>query len=240
MHSCKVQNKNCNLQYVDPSKNFFKIKGCLNQASLEDGSWEVYDTTNSLIEQGNYDNGLRKGKWFYPQSNNLSLTWRKYSYDKIGLVTNILSGFTVVDSDSDYVKLSNKDSGNLINIVIAVHNLSSTKIDPDEYYKQGESEILQRGLQYQQNRTELIFINRKAYFNEYKITDSSRVKEFYLSNIYSVLTNEKLVEITCSYTEKGGLIARKMFFAVMTNCFIHGKRFFDPFEQLVNIIEVKR
>jgi hypothetical protein len=239
IYSCKQQDKNCDLQYVDLSKKTYKIKGCLNQSSHEDGRWEVYDTANVLIEQGAYSDGIKTGLWQYPQTNNLSLNWSKYAYEKIGLVTNILSNFTVIASDSNSVKLSNKDSSKLINIVIAIHDLASTNIDPEEYHLQGENEITQRGWHFQQNRTDLILKDRKAYFNEYKVTaDSGSIdREFYLSNVYSVISDGKLMEIMCRYTEKGGLEARKLFFAVMTNSFINGKRFFNPFEPIVNIIE---
>lgn len=242
LNSCNVKDQNCDLQYVDLSHKTYRIKGCLNNQSLEDGNWEVYDSANSVVENGSYSNGIRVGVWNYPQENNLSLTWNKYSYEKIGLLTNILAGFAMVESDSSSVKLSNSDSSNLINIVIALHDLGSTNIDPEEYHKQGENEITQRGWQFQQNRTELILKDRKAYFNEYKVTldASDRGKTFYLSNIYSIISDNKLVEITCRYSDKGGLEARKMFFGIMTNCYIDGQRFFNPFEKVENIIERKQ
>jgi hypothetical protein len=239
--SCQQKDKNCNRWYVDMNKKTFKSKGCLNQTSREEGKWEVYDTADVLIEHGAYSDGIRIGTWNYPQLNNLSLAWDKFSYEKIGLMTNVLSGFSVVESDSNSVKLSNKDSGKLINIVITVYDLPGTGIDPEEYHEQGENEILQRGWHFQQNRTDLILKDRKAYFNEYKVAadSGSPDKEFYLSAIYGVISNNKLLEIICRYTEKGGLEARKMFFGVMANIFIDGKRFIDPFEPLVNVIERK-
>jgi len=227
---CNELNKNCSLQYVGPDKNIYNIRGCLVD-SLEHGAWSIYDSRNVLLESGSFDKGVRVGPWYYSNGENDSIiTWRKYSVERLQISTNIPTDLHLVEDSPDYVKFSNLDSTNLLNLVITIHDLTENPIDVNTYYKQGETKIQRNGWTFTVTRDKMTSKSRDLYLNEYSINTIGNEK-FTVLNCYGTISTNKLAEVSCRFTQSSTVLARNIFFSVISNAFIGKRRFINPFEE---------
>lgn len=60
-------------------------QGTYNKDGVLHGDWVMYDLNGNKVAQGSYDNGIKSGKWFY--WNNQNLTEVDYSANQIANVS---------------------------------------------------------------------------------------------------------------------------------------------------------
>lgn len=229
---CSVVERDCSFSYVHLDKKVYNIKGCLVD-SLEEGKWEIFDSSNNLLEWGNYEHGIRTGDWHYSQMPDDSIiSWCKYQSDSLAIATNIPIFLDSLQEGSFFVKFSQRQESQLLNIVVAIHDVERNNLDVGSFYTLGEREIAAKGWKYQLQRQEIEANEGKYYFNLYSI-DSSTKGPFEILNVYK-LFDGKLVEITCSFDRMNSQRARAIFVSVFSNLFLSSKRFANPFENIKN------
>lgn len=232
--ACNSADQNCSSILFRFDNQKYQAKGCADN-NLEKGEWSFYNAKNKLIEKGNYENGIRVGKWLYPENKSDSIiVWKKYEKQNLKLLFNIPVLLEVVEDTLEYIKFSNKDSSKLFNVVLSVHELEESKKQIENYYKQGEEEITANGWSFAYKRNEVIAGERTLYFNDYIITISESNK-FKVLNAYSLMKDKKLFEISCRFSENIESSARIIFFSLLSNCFYNTERFIDPLEEIKTI-----
>jgi hypothetical protein len=229
---CDNKDSNCSFSYVHLDKKVYNIKGCLVD-SLEEGKWQIFDSSNNLLEWGNYEHGIRTGDWHYSQmSDDSIISWKKYQNDSLAMATNIPIFLDSLQEGSFFAKFSQVRESRVFNIVIAIHDIERSNLDVDSFYLLGEREIAAKEWKYQLQRQEIETNEGKYYFNLYNI-DSSAKGPFEILNVYK-LFDGKLVEITCSFDSINSRRARTIFVSVLSNLFLNSKRFANPFENIKN------
>lgn len=208
-----------------------KVNGCLVD-SLEQGTWHIYDTTNQLSEWGEFDQGIRKGTWHYlNESSDSVVNWNKYLNNRLVIATNIPEVLKVALDSSFFVKFSHKDSGSLLNLVIAVNNPIGKEAHLDSFYLYGEKDISDKGWKYKSNRNRIAATGQHLYFNDYTLYPGDR-EEFRTLTFYGNTPKGDLVEVTCSFAPRNEQLARLIFTSVVPNLFVDSVRFINPFDKI--------
>jgi hypothetical protein len=234
-YGCKQYDTNCSLQYVDFEKKIYTVKGCLID-SVENGNWSIYDPSGILSESGKYNKGVREGNWRYTNDKVDSIiSWQRYVNKRLKLLTNIPSGFDSIASTVNNIKLSSSDTIKKVDISITVGDLPTHSITMEKYYEKVEENILRPGWLYGFTRDSFQTKNQKYYLNEYKV-DTLNGKGFKVLSAYGSLPNNKFIEITSTYNADKVIVARNIFFSILSNIFLDNTRFVNPF----NIVEVEK
>lgn len=230
---CKNSEKDCSFKILHFGKQEYKAEGCLNN-EVETGEWSYYNEMNQLIKKGVYENGIRVGKWSYPQNKSDSvIEWKKFEKQNLALVFNVPILFKPVEDSIEYIKFSNRDSVNLFGVILSIHSLEETKKEIDQYYKQGEEEIKANGWRFTSKRERMSTKQKTFYFNDYKITPSPG-DTFQVLNMYAVMKDKKLFELSCRFNREIETSARIIYFSIMTNCFYKGERFLNPMDEIIS------
>lgn len=225
---CSQQDKtDCSIKKYMFGEDKFQAHGCLLN-SVEDGLWEFYTDDMVLQEKGVYNKGIRTGEWHYPMNKNDSvIIWNEFNKKESSLLFNIPVVLKVVEDGPEYIKFSNKDTLNMFNIVISIHDFKYSNLE-DDYYKQVETEINNRNWQFVSNHNKIETDKRILYFGEYAISISND-SSFKLLNTFGLMNNGKLLEITCRYNKNVENSARIVFFSVFGNIFYKNERYAEPF-----------
>ena len=229
--ACRGKQGDCTVEYKDAT-NTNRMRGCM-QDSLENGPWLVYDSSGQIIEQGNFENGVRVGTWRYPNrlfSDSL-IDWIKYKNEHLSILTNIPKMFSNPEEGSYFVKWKNPDTAKLLTIVIALYDTSQIRIGVDSFHLQSISEIQDRKGFFDHHLDKLVSNSRKYYFNSYEVRMNG--DEFSILNSYSVV-GQMLVEVTVRFDKSEAMLARNIFSSILSNIFINSTRYISPF------LEVKR
>jgi hypothetical protein len=217
--SCTYSDSNCSIRKFNFANEIYTAKGCLNN-NVEEGEWFFYNEKSQIVERGFYDNGLKTGKWYYPSNKADSvIIWKKYNKKDLKLIFSIPALLEVVEDSSEYIKFSNQDSSKLFNILLSVHDIGQTQKTIENYYKQGEEEIEAQGWQFTASRNKVITPNRTLYFSEYSVVVSGS-KSFKILNAYSLVSRNKIFEISCRYDITTEASARLIYFSLLTNVFL--------------------
>ena len=140
----------------------------------------------------------------------------------------------VAEDSLEYIKFSNKDTSKLFNVVLSVHEINQSQKKIEDYYKQGEEEIKANGWDFSCKRSRILTDQRTLYFNDYTVNVSSG-ESFKILNIYGLMRDKKLFEISCRHSENTGASARIIFFSLATNSFYNKERFINPLEEIKSI-----
>lgn len=228
---CKYPDNDCTLKKAYFGNKKYQVKGCTVD-NLEQGEWAFLNAEGKLAEKGNYKNGLRIGKWYYPQNKSDSIiVWKRYEKENLKLVFNIPVRLEIVDESSEYIKFSNNDSSKLFNVVLSVHSIEQSRKTIEQYYKQGEEEITANGWSFASQKIKITTPNRDIYSNEYSINQGNSQK-FKVLNAYGLLSTKIVLEISCRFSEDIEGSARLIFFSILGNCFYDRQRFVNPFEKI--------
>ncbi len=224
-------NQDCSLRKFGFANQDYNAQGCIVNG-IEQGEWSFFNFSNQLTEKGIFENGLRVGKWYYPQNKSDSIIeWKRFERANLKLTFNIPVLLEVVEDSLDYIKFSNKDTSKLFNIVLSVNEIAKSEKKIEEYYKQGEEEILVNDWTFVSKRNKIVTKSRILYFNDYSISPKEGTN-FKVLNIYGMIDNKNIFEISCRFNEEIEGSARLIFFSLLTNCFNNGKRVVNPFEDI--------
>ncbi len=86
--SCKSGRERCQHQYTSFDGVKQDIKGCFVD-SLEQGKWVIYDSSRSIVEEGNFARGLRvehgdiTNRLNFPVLNGKNLTVKHFEFELI-------------------------------------------------------------------------------------------------------------------------------------------------------------
>jgi hypothetical protein len=220
----------CKFDYVNAQQITYKAKGCLVD-SLENGHWIIYDSTGQIIEQGQFDHGVRIGIWQYPTQVALArgVEWEKYSNDSIGFLTNVPKILQSVEEGGYYVKWKTSDSSKSLQLVIAIHDLSGNSIDMDSFYLQSVKEIEAKGFRVSHKLEKLYASGRTYYFNFYEVRNNNM--NFQMLNCYGAIDGH-LIDINVRFDISDAAFARNLFASILSNIFIDSKRFINPFAEI--------
>jgi antitoxin component YwqK of YwqJK toxin-antitoxin module len=228
--SCNNESPDCSIKEFNFANQKYQAKGCLNN-NIEDGEWFFYNEKNQILENGFYDRGLRIGKWHYPQNKKDSIiTWRKYEKYNLHMIFSIPVLLVIVEDGSDYIKFSNKDSSELFNVVLSVHDIEKREGAIKDYYKHGEKEIKDNEWNFKRTGKEIAMAKEVLYFNEYYV--NSEIADFKVLNAYSLTKDKKVFEISCRYDKNIESSAMIIFFSLLTNSFYADERLVNPFSEI--------
>jgi hypothetical protein len=228
---CNYTNQNCSLRKLNFANHEYEAQGCIVN-NLEQGEWSFFNIENQLTEKGSYENGLRVGRWYYPQNKSDSIIeWKKYDKVNLKLTFNIPALLEVAEDSSNYIKFSNKDTSKLFNVVLSVNELAKSEKKIEEYYQQGEEEILANDWTFTSERNKITTKSRIIYFNDYSISQKNG-NRFRVLNIYGMIDSKNIFEISCRFNKEIEGSARLVFFSLLTNCFYDMGRFINPFEEI--------
>lgn len=231
---CNYADNDCSLKRFNFGDKEYQVKGCIID-NLEQGEWFFFNAEDKLAERGNYENGLRIGKWHYPENKSDSvIAWKRYQKESLKLVFNIPVRLEIVEDSSEYIKFSNNDTSKLFNVVLSVHSIEQSKKTIEQYYKQGEEEIIANGWSFASQKSKITTPNRDLYFNEYSINQGSSQK-FKVMNAYGLLSNKTIFEISCRFSEEIEASARLIFFSILTNSFYNKQRFINPLDKIKSV-----
>lgn len=234
--SCNRTGHDCSVKQFSFGNTTYRAQGCIING-LEQGEWFFFNAENQLTERGNYENGLRVGKWHYPYNKNDStIIWRKFRKGNLGLVFNIPLPLKVIEDSLEYIKFSNKDTSNLFNIVLSIHSIEQSRKTIDEYYRQGEEEIVANGWTFTSEKNKIVTSNRDVYFNDYTIKQDIK-QGFNVLNVYSMINDKEILEISARFSEDAAFSARLIFFSVLTNIFYNEQRLINPWEKIESVLK---
>lgn len=228
---CSCSIRDCSVKRFSFINEKYYAYGCLVN-NTENGDWRIYNDRDQLIEKGVYENGLKIGKWYYPENRNDSvIIWKKYEKKNLNLLFSIPALLDIVEDSSAYIKFSNKDTAKLFNIVLSIHNIQESKKNIEEYYKQGEEEIIDRNWAFINKRNKIITDQRVIYFNEYLI-NTTKSERFKVLNMYSVVNDNLIFEVSCRFDERTEPTARTIFFSLLSSSFYNNRRFINPLDEI--------
>lgn len=220
------------------SQNYDHI-GSLDRDSLETGKWKYFESKNgNPIEEGEFEKGVRTGKWRYFPTPSDSINWIPYSTNDNSIRTNIPDFLNTIEKSDSIVVFKPLDSTQVFNLVIG--NGFNKQVNTFEKYK----ELLFQDLK--SRNIKLIDTT-----NNYLQTASGRLLytfvsaidsngfQFYLFNIARILEGGKLIEVTLRSDVKYENRARKVFFSIIPNLFVGGRRFITIREMAANYSTIK-
>ncbi len=232
--SCNSGGQDCLSKEVDFGGQRYYADGCLID-NMETGAWSFYEVPGKLISNGNYDRGIRVGVWHYTGNNNDSIIeWKRYEKKNLELVFNIPTRLQLVSDTLVDVKFSNLDSSKLFNIIFSVLSIEETNKQIENYYQLGEREIKDKSWEFTRKSNKIITKKQEFYFNTYTISTPIG-QSFKVLNMYRLMRDKKLFEISCRYDEKIEASAKIVFFSAITNCFYKNERILNPFEKIKGV-----
>ncbi len=232
--SCNSGGQDCLSKEFDFAGQQYYADGCLIN-EMETGAWSFYQDPKKLISRGIYERGIRIGEWHYPEnSSDSTIEWKRYEKKNLELAFNIPTRLQVVSDTLNDAMFSNFDSSKLFNIILSVIPIEETDKQTENYYQQGEAEIKDKGWKFSRKSSKIITKNQEFYFNTYTITISAG-QSFKVLNMYRLMADKKLLEISCRYDEQIEPSAKIVFFSVFTNSFYKNERFLNPFERIKGV-----
>jgi len=101
----------------DNDKEYTSI-GRFDKDSLETGIWKFKDKTGAVIEEGEFEKGIRLGKWRYNLKPIDSINWELYSNTNNSIKTNVPDFLKVIEQSDSIVVLKPIDTTQIFNLVI--------------------------------------------------------------------------------------------------------------------------
>lgn len=211
----------------DPSiEGSFISKGKYDDKGYEIGWWKFfYNPDNHLMEEGNFVNGVRIGKWNYYAQFRDSIIWNPYTDVSGDIRTNIPEFLTLIEETENLIKFRNSDSNHLFNLVIGKEYTTDTT-SLELYKKMIYDDLSNRAVKISDSTTNYI---ETSHGNKYLFSFVSGVTEqtqenFLLFNIAGKI-NGRLIEVSLRCERQYDNKARKVFFSVIPNLFVDSLRF---------------
>lgn len=213
-----------------------RSEGEFNSVGTETGKWKYYSTSNELLEEGDFENGIRVGLWRYYFPRQDSILWMKYNDSGIRISTNVPDFLNLHESSDRLISFKNKDTSKVFNLVIGKNYSNSFST-----YK---------SLIYDELRMRNVFLIDSACHNietangsvyMYNFINGRDIKggEFYIFNIIGLSKEKNLIEVSLRCDEEYENKGRKVFFSVLPNLFIDSTRFINEREDIVEFKSVK-
>lgn len=211
----------------------YTIQGCLVD-SVENGHWTVYDTAKKIVEDGQFDKGIRTGKWSYPLmlSNDTVIIWSKYENDSLKLVTNRPILLDDVRNGPTYTRWRFADTSKILSVVIETRDTVGLRLDIDSFYIQATADLIAIGFEVHVLDYRKLTIAGEDYLSAYEVFDSHQ-----RSNIYScyAIRGGHLIHVITRFENKYEPLARKIFESVSTSLYIDRRRFVNPLSSLESV-----
>lgn len=207
-------------------ENSFVTKGKYDEKGFEVGKWQVfYKVDNHLIEEGNFTNGVRTGRWRYYTQPADSITWDAFSDASGKIRTNVPNFLKLVEDNEDLIKFSNSDSNRVFNLAIGKGYTTDTT-SLEAYKKMIYSDLSSRAVIILDSATNYIETSEgnKYLFSFVSGGIEQPKQEFILLNIAGKV-GERLIEVSLRCDKQYDSKARKIFFSILPNLFIGSRRF---------------
>jgi antitoxin component YwqK of YwqJK toxin-antitoxin module len=102
-------------------KKSSKSVGQRDKDSLETGFWQYYSNNHKLLEEGEFQNGLRKGTWKYFVPIADTINWRAYHNERNTIVTNLPNFLQAKEESDSIVVFKHIDTLQLFTLAIGVN-----------------------------------------------------------------------------------------------------------------------
>jgi len=231
--ACANVNNKCQekIEHVLINGSSYVFKGCI-QDSRENGQWKMIDNNSKVVEVGDFTYGIRQGKWIH---RNDTIIWKKFTYDDLGIITNIPELFRLTEAGENWVKLEKKDSLGKLMLVFSVRDIKKDSIDIDNYYKVVEQSVRENGMEVKSTISRFE-AEEKTYY-VVSLDSYNQEKRVQILDIYGNTKDGKFVDITIFFEEKDRGLASKIFTSVFSSFYVSNERFLNPFAPMQNYTE---
>lgn len=234
LHACSSGNDECSRRYIDPGQKVFTIKGCLKD-SLENGEWTIYDSAQRIVEQGSFGKGIRTGKWRYPgmPSADSVIEWTQYRNSRLDIATNIPRQFSPQEQGT-LTAWQSSDTTQPFSIEISLAPPGDS-IGLDSFYLVNEAGFTSRGWTLTRTTSKVTFKEKPYILSLYDV-DTGKGGVLQVLNCYGMTAGGKVLNISVACHPSRTALAATVFSAVLSNIFVGGSRFIDPFNDLHKIM----
>lgn len=198
---------------------------------LEKGLWQYYSDDHKLLEEGEFQNGIRKGVWKYIVPSIDSINWREYHNQGKTIVTNLPDFLQVTLENDSIVVFKHKDTVQLFTLAIGV-NYNRGIIGFDNYKEVMLQDLKSRNVKITDSTSYIIESNKgKLLYTSISAAETNG-RKFRLFNVVRLHNASELVEVSLRLDSQLYDKGRKVFFSVIPNLFINGQKFIDGRERI--------
>lgn len=206
-------------------------QGCLNN-SVEEGLWIVYDSSKTVIERGEFEDGLRFGEWVYKYttSENYSIKWSKFTLSEPLIKINIPQFLDTIIRDSIFVIFKPKTTNKEV-LILSLEDSKYVNKNPKSYHHKIEGEMADLGYKYSKV-TKIVKVNAESeyYTNAYHFTNESG-DSFDFINFYGLTDMGDFFEISIK-TPDFNHVYKSIFVSVISNIFVKNHRLIFPYGEI--------
>ena len=212
-------------------KSSNKSVGQLGKDSLETGFWQYYSDKHELLEEGQFQNGIRSGTWKYFIPTADTINWWAYYNPGKSIVTNIPEFLEVTEESDSIVAFKHKNPLQLFTLAIGANY--NSKSNSFENYKQAIFQDLKsRNVQITDSTSYILEGDKgKMLYTSVAATETNG-RKFRLFNVSRQLEAVGFIEVTLRCDIQLDHKGRKVFFSVIPNLFIVNTRFIDTREDI--------
>jgi len=200
----------------------------------EVGLW-IYKTDNgSVIEEGNFDQGVRVGMWKYYFPRKDSIVWIKFSNISGSILTNIPELFILKDNYDSLVYFEYSDSSKIFNLVIG-SDKSLTIFNLEQYENQLYKDLKNVQFQVLKATSQKIKTESGRQYIYHRIFGRRKdSKDLVIYNIAEI-NNNKFFEISVRAEPEFDEKAKTIFFSIIPNLFMDSSRFINQKDIITSI-----
>jgi len=213
-------------------KGDIKSIGKIDNDSLETGYWRYYSDSHKLLEEGEFKKGIRYGTWKYFIPIADTINWNVYNDQNKTIVTNIPDFLEAKEESDSIVVFKHRDPQQLFTLAIGVnYNRENNNF---ETYKQAIFRDLElRNVQITDSTSYIVRGNKGDILYTSVFASETNGRKFRLFNVARLQNVSELIEVSLRCDSQLDDKGRKVFFSVIPNLFINGRKFIDGRESIV-------
>ncbi|MDO6434183.1 hypothetical protein Q4E93_26475 [Flavitalea sp. BT771] len=227
--------KKCAYTYRD-ADNYYCVEGKLN-SGIEDNVFIFYEKNDAMPfkESGFYNEGFRNGLWSYNVGGNLkTIKWGHYKDKNLRFETNVFEHIDTIKYGDVLTGFEFTTTEGNLSLIIAVNDAMKDSLRKKDYRTEIENEFREEKYQMTEyNFTKLNSENREIGIARLAAKKRNG-KMFYMWTAYSFLDSGLFVQYSVLSERKENAFQSILFNSILTNLFIGGKRFYNPFKQEIS------
>ena len=189
---------------------------------LEYGRWQYLDENKKVVEEGDFDGGIRIGVWRYSNPKPDSIFWNKYEG---AFKTNVPDFFRAAEEGDSLIHFKYRDTSKIFDLIIGKSS-SNPFSNLEDYQYQMYRELYKLNVEVRDTTTEIIHTTSGLEYLHTKIwgrLDGNRIIRIFSIVLFD--SDSTLAEVTVRCDKEFADKAQIVFFSVISNLFYDSKQF---------------